>query len=80
MTVCEAVSLRITSLLKEKGMKQYQLEQKSGILHGTMQCIVKARNKTVTLSTIMMIARGFDMTTLEFLDDELFRSEELQIE
>ena len=36
--------------------------------------------ETVTLSTVMMIAKGFHMTLPEFLDDEIFASEELEIE
>ena len=46
MTVNDAIS----GLLKEKGMSQYRLEQESGIQHGSMQCIMNGRNKTVTLS------------------------------
>lgn len=80
MTVNNAVAMRIFNLLNEKGMTQYRLEQNSGILHGSLQCIMNGRNKTVTLSTVMMLARGFDMTLLEFLDDEVFRSENLEIE
>ncbi|MBQ8320887.1 MAG: helix-turn-helix domain-containing protein [Clostridia bacterium] len=61
-------------------MSQYRLEQKSGIQHGSMQCIMNGRNKTVTLSTVIMLSKGFDMTLNEFLDDEIFRSEELELE
>ena len=80
MTVNNAVAKRISELLKEKNISQYRLEQKTGIQHGSMQCIMNGRNKTVTLSTIIMIARGFDMTPSEFLDNEIFLSEELDIE
>ena len=80
MTVNNAVALRISNLLKEKNMTQYRLEQESGIQHGSMQCIMNGRNKTVTLSTVIMIARGFDMTPSEFLDNEIFISDELDIE
>lgn len=80
MTVSEAVSKRIVGLLTEKGMTQYRLEQNAGIQHGSMQCIMNGRNKTVTLSTVIMIARGFDMTLLEFLDDPIFTSEDLEVE
>ena len=80
MTVSEAVAKRINKLLIEKGMTQYRLEQTSGIQHGSMQCIMNGRNKTVTLSTVIMIARGFDMTLLEFLDDPVFTSEDLEVE
>lgn len=80
MTVNDAVAKRISKLLQEKNMSQYRLEQESGIQHGSMQCIMNGRNKTVTLSTVIMIARGFNMPLTEFLDDEIFRSENLEIE
>ena len=74
------MALRITNLLKEKNMTQYRLEQESGIQHGSMQCIMNGRNKTVTLSTVIMLAKGFKMSPSEFLDDELFMSDELEAE
>ena len=80
MTVNDAVAKRISKLLGEKGMSQYRLEQESGIQHGSMQCIMNGRNKTVTLSTVIMLARGFGMPLTEFLDDDIFRSEDLEIE
>ena len=80
MTVNNAVAKRISNLLKEKNMSQYRLEQKSGIQHGSMQCIMNGRNKTVTLSTVIMLARVFDISLTEFLDDEIFCSEDLETE
>lgn len=80
MTVNDAVAKRISALLAEKKMTQYRLEQNSGILHGSMACIMNGRNKTVTLSTVIMLARGFGMTLLEFLNDDVFMSEELEVE
>ena len=80
MTVNDAVARRISELLREKNMSQYRLEQNSGIQHGSMQCIMNGRNKTVTLSTVIMLAKGFDMTLTEFLNDEIFASEKLDIE
>jgi len=80
MTVSTAVAKRISQLLNEKGMTQYRLEQESGIQHGSMQCIMNGRNKTVTLSTVMMLARGFKITLIEFLDSPIFTSEELEID
>ncbi len=80
MNVCEAVQKRVNELLKERGMTQYRLEQKSGILHGSMACIMNGRNKTVTLSTVYMLARGFDMNIIEFLGSEIFLSDEIEFE
>ena len=80
MTVNDAVAKRISKLLNEKGMSQYRLEQKSGIQHGSMQCIMNGRNKTVTLSTVILLAKGFDMSVAEFLDDRVFCSDDLDTE
>lgn len=80
MTASQAVASRIKELLKERGMSQYRLEQSSNIQHGTMNRIMSERNSGIELNTVMMIARGFDMTVVEFLDAPIFSSEELEIE
>lgn len=80
MTVNDAVAKRISVLLKKNNLSLYRLEQESGIQHGSMQCIMNGRNKTVTLTTVMMLAKGFHMSLLEFLDDEVFLSTDLEIE
>lgn len=80
MTVNDAVAKRISKLLKEKNISQYRLEQNSGIQHGSMQCIMNGRNKNVTLSTLLLIAKGFDMPIVEFFNDEIFSSEEIELD
>ena len=80
MTVNDAVAKRITQLLAEKKMTQYRSEQQSGIQHGHMQWIMSGKSKTVTLSTVMMLANGFGMTVIEFLNDEMFLFENLNVE
>ncbi len=80
MTLNDAVSKRIVQLLKEKNMTQYRLEQESGVIHGALNRILAGQNKTVTLTTIYKLARGFNMTVFEFMDDDLFRSDYLEID
>lgn len=80
LTLNDAVSNRIIRLLKEKNMTQYRLELKAGLTHGAMNGILSGHNKTVTFTTIYRLARGFDMTIYEFLDDDVFRSENLEID
>ncbi len=80
MTVNDAVVKRIVSLLAEKKMTQYRLEQLSGIQHGHMQWIMSGKSKTVTLSTVLRLANGFGMTVLEFLDSDIFLFENLDVE
>ena len=78
MTVNDAVAKRISKLLIEKNISQYRLEQNSGIQHGSMQCIMNGRNKTVTLSTVILLAKGFNMSLTEFLNDEIFQKLEIE--
>ena len=80
MNICKAVGMRIGKLLNEREISLYRLEQNSGILHGTMMKIIGEKNKNITLKTVMQIAIGFNMTLIEFLDDELFNSDRIDLE
>lgn len=80
MTICDAVRLRVNSLLTEKNMTLYRLEQNSGILHGSMMCIMNGRNKNITLKTVMQLSSGFGISVTEFLSDPVFSSDELELE
>ncbi len=80
MTVNKAVAMRISQLLIEKNMTQYRLAENSGISHSRLGCIMKEKNKTVTLSTVMLIAQGFNMSVIDFLDSPFFDINILDIE
>ena len=80
MTTNEAVIIRIENLLVLKNMTKYRLEQISGIEHGHMQWIMSGKSKTVTLSTVLRLANGFGMTVIEFLDNDMFLYENLDVE
>ncbi len=78
-SVNRAVALRISQLLKEKNMTQYRLAMNSGITHSTLKNIIHETVKDNLLSTVILIASGFDMTVSEFLDSPLFLEENLNI-
>ena len=80
MTLNDAVALRTKRLLKERDMTVYRLERNSGLIHGAVNRILDGKNKTVTLTTVFKIARAFNMTAQQFLDDEIFYSEDLEID
>lgn len=79
MNICQAVTKRIRKLLKERNMTLYALEQEACILHGTMMRIIHGNNKNITLKTVMQIASGFNMKLIEFLDDPIFESDDIEI-
>ncbi len=78
--VNRAVALRIVELLKEKNITQYRLAMNSGVTHSTLKNIIHETVKDNLLSTIILIAGGFDMTVSEFLDSSLFLEENLNID
>ena len=80
MTVNDAVAKRIKGLISERKITRYRLEKLSGIQHGHLQWILSGKSKTVTLSTVIMLANGFGMTLIEFLDNKDFLFENLNAE
>ena len=80
MTINDAVAMRILQLLKDKQITQYRLEQDSGIAHGAMDRILNSQNRTVTLTTVYRLARGFNITIDEFLDDKVFHQTDLELD
>ena len=79
-TVNRAVTLRIVELLKEKNITQYRLAMNSGVAHSTLKNIIHETVKDNLLSTVILIAGGFDMSVSEFLDTPLFLEENLDID
>lgn len=78
-SVNRAVALRISQLLKEKNMTQYRLAMNSGVTHSTLKNIIHETVKDNLLSTVILIATGFNMKVSEFLDSPLFSEENLDI-
>lgn len=80
MTVNDAVARRVIKLMNKRKMTQYRLEKESGLTHGAVSGILCGINKTVKLDTIYKLAKAFDMTLIEFLDDELFSTNNVSFE
>ena len=80
MNTNDVVAKRILQLLNERHLSQYKLEQKSCVYHGAMNRILTSKNNGITLATVYKIARGFNMTIDEFFDDDIFRSEDIDVE
>lgn len=79
MQINKALSTRIDELLKQKHMTRYQLAINSGLTHSTLKNIVHNTVADSLLSTVILIAGGFDMRVSEFLDSPLFDEENLNI-
>lgn len=76
----EAVVDRLNYYMGEKNFSQYSLAECSGVPYPTVKSIMQKRTKGITLKTIVMIARGLGVSVSEFLSDEFFRYDELDLE
>ncbi|MBE5758205.1 MAG: helix-turn-helix transcriptional regulator [Clostridiales bacterium] len=74
-----AIALRVSKLLVKTGMTRYKLCRKIAITETTLKHILDEEYKSVNFDTLVLLADGFDMTVQEFLDDELFARENLDV-
>ena len=74
-----AIALRVSKLLVKTGMTRYKLCRKIAMSETTLKHILDEEYKSVNFDTLVLLADGFDMTIQEFLDDELFTRENLDI-
>ena len=73
----EALSGRVTELIKAKGITQYRLAQLSGIAESTIADIRKMRNRGTNIQNINAIAQGLGMGLDEFFASPLFSIENI---
>lgn len=76
----EAVIDRINILLEESAHTQYALAELSGVPYTTIKSIMQRRTKGITLKTVAMIARAFEMSVRDFFDDEAFEYSNLELD
>ena len=80
MTICKAVSLRVSELLAKNKMSQYRLEQNSGVSHSALDFIMKNTYLTVNFKIVVQLALGFQMTLLDFLNSPFFAFDNLDLD
>ena len=68
----QAVSLRLTELLEEHNMMQYQLFVKSGVPKSTIHNIIHCAYDSVKLRIIHELCQGFEISISDFFQSPLF--------
>lgn len=79
-SINDVVVERLCKFMGERNLTQYKLAQLSGIPFPTIKSIMQRRTKGITLKTIIMLANGLDITPSEFINDESFLAENLELE
>lgn len=72
MTLAEAIGKRVSNLLEERKMTQYQLYKLGGIPRPTISTVIAVKNKTLKIDTIYQIASALGLSLKEFFNDAIF--------
>ena len=79
-TLNDVVIDRINYYLNGPIQTQYALAEKSGVPYPTIKSIMQKRTKGITLKTIAMLARAFNVSMSEFFNTDEFCYDELDLE
>ena len=71
---------RLNKYLDEKKLTQYRLAELSGVHFATIKSIMQRRTKTINLKTIILLSSGLGVTPWEFICDDSFLAENLDLD
>lgn len=78
MQLNKAVSTRLSELLAERNMTQYQLYMKSGVPKSTIGNVINCSYDSVKLRVIHEICQGLEISVNEFFQSPLFDENNLE--
>lgn len=78
MKLNEAISRRLSELLREKSMTQYQLYMKSGVPKSTIGNVINCAYDSVKLRIIHEMCQGLEIGIPAFFDSPLFNEDNLK--
>ena len=78
MKLNDAISQRLSELLAERGMTQYQLYINSGVPKSTIGNVINRSYDSVKLRIIHEMCQGMGISITEFFDSPLFSESNLE--
>ena len=78
MKLAEAVSLRLTELMKQKNTNGHRLSEGCGVSQATISDIKLQRNTGVNLRIIFELSEGLGISLADFFDSPLFRDHNIE--
>lgn len=79
MTIQKAIGLRISQLMNEQKMSQYELSKRSTLEQSTIFHILNEDTRLIKIQTIIKIADAFGLSIKQFFDDKLFDKSNIEI-
>lgn len=77
MQLNQAVSVRLSQLLQEKSMTQYQLFMKSGVPKSTINNVIRGNYTTMKLNILYELCQGLGISLSTFFTSPVFDEENL---
>jgi transcriptional regulator with XRE-family HTH domain len=74
MDIANAVRQRIINIAKKKNIKIHKLTMNAGVPYSTVSSFLNGKSNSLTISTILHLCEGADMSLGEFFDDPLFNN------
>lgn len=75
-----AIVERLCYYMDKRNITQYRLAQLSGVPLPTLKSIMQRKTKNITLKTIILLANGLQVKLSEFLDENIFNVENLNLD
>ena len=77
MNLNRVFAMRLSSLLAEKKMSKYKLEQLTGLTHSALRYIFNEVNSDVKFSTIVKVCNALNIELTDFFNDESLKIKNL---
>ena len=77
MQLNQAVSVRLSQLLQEKSMTQYQLFMKSGVPKSTINNVIRGNYTTMKLNILHELCQGLGISLSTIFTSPVFDEENL---
>lgn len=80
MKIQRAIAFKVSNLLIKEGITQYELSKRMCVSRTTIYHIIHEEYKSINLTTLIKIADAFNITVQEFLNDDLFKRDNLDVD
>ncbi|MBO5328079.1 MAG: hypothetical protein J6B04_02765 [Clostridia bacterium] len=79
MTITEAVAVRLSSLLKERGLLKKDFKELPGVKGQSVCNIFRSKSTpSISMTTLYRVSSALGMTMAEFLSDPIFDNVEIK--
>ena len=73
MTLSNAIKQRVIDLATERNITLHKLSLQSGVPYSTLSSFLNGKCTSLTISTLLHLCEGADITLKEFFDDKIFQ-------